>query len=274
MELIIWSTGFRFLNATEGPEVFSGDLQGDIPQYDNRSDVNSNVFLSAGGAAVVSILLITSWWKASLTVTDWVLLTFFSFALMTASIFDYSEEVLVENIDGSYASIQACEASSDIDCSRILLGQYMGLCNGIVALLMIPMTRAPALAHVVVSTISFVSWAVGVSRIAYGSGHGTHLGDAFLEVWVCVFLALDIATTNTAIYFKMKEHAGDAVASDDGADPSSKQDATSSGALPSAERHSHKKPELEAEAAPEVVDPEDSINMIPGSEEGPDTMKC
>jgi hypothetical protein len=222
----VWSAGLRFLSMTKGQEVFTYHLDnGDIIRYERREENSSNVMLSAWGALVMSLLLITSWWKASCTVTDWVLLAAFSFALMVSSHFDYKEEIPVENSDGSYTSTRVCTTLSDYSCIRTLLGQYLGMASGIVSLVMIPMTKIPVVVHVVVSTLLFIAWAVGVSLIAYGSGHGTSAGDVFLEVWACVFLSLDIATTNIALRVRMKEQVNKAaIGMGDNAITSSKVD--------------------------------------------------
>jgi hypothetical protein len=56
--------------------------------------------------------------------------------------------------------------------------------------------------HVVVAFLFLLLWISGVGIVAYGTGHGSRAGSAYLQVWACVFLALDVATTNMVVLIK------------------------------------------------------------------------
>jgi hypothetical protein len=45
----------------------------------------------------------------------------------------------------------------------------------------------------------------GVATITYDNGHGSTASFAFFIVWICFILALDIASTNTVLYFVEKD---------------------------------------------------------------------
>jgi hypothetical protein len=170
-----------------------------------RSLGNSNVAFSAWGAFIISLLLLSSWWKASVTSTDWMLLSAFSFALMVSSFSDYRATVDLPSDDGRYTETKLCTIVASYSCSRIILGQYLGMVSGIISLLMIPMTRVSIIYHIPVSVALLIAWAVGVSQIAYGSGHGRYAGNVFLEVWASLFLSLDVAATNIAVLVRIRE---------------------------------------------------------------------
>lgn len=62
---------------------------------------------------------------------------------------------------------------------------------------------APCLAsHSVQSRVVSCSRCAAVGVIAYGTGHGSQAGSVYLEVWACVFLSLDIATTNLVLLIR------------------------------------------------------------------------
>ena len=75
---------------------------------------------------------------------------------------------------------------------------------------MIPLTKVPIALHLFVSTIVFILWATAVALIVFGDGHGTDAGSVFLEVWICVFISLDIVTSNVVLLVRRKDGGGDA----------------------------------------------------------------
>lgn len=173
--------------------------------------------------------------------------------MMISSYFAYSAEVLVEQEDGSYTATRICSLLKNYSCNRILLGQYLGLASGVISLIMIPMTMFPMMLHLFVSTLLFIGWSVGVSLIAYGSGHGTSAGDVFIEVWACVFLSLDILTTNIAIVVRTRELGNDS------SDPVDNQSETVVNQEQSVERHEN-----------ESKDPIDNLDLMPEIAEAPE----
>ncbi|KAG7368857.1 hypothetical protein IV203_031600 [Nitzschia inconspicua] len=262
LEVFVWTAGAHVLSRIEETALFPG--------VNNQTEPNSNVMLSTWGAFIMSLLLITSWWKASLTVTYLVLLVAFSFAMMLSSIFAYRDEVTVENDDGSYTNARVCAVLSEKGCDRILLGQYLGMASGIVSLIMIAMTKAPVLAHVIISALLFTAWAVGVSLIAYGSGHGASAGDVFLEVWMCFFLSLDIMTSNIAICFKIKDRLNDAVCSDENLMTSTTRNKT----LTVQSSDPNQTSGDDAEKDHEASEPGDAVDFMPEIAEPSETTTC
>jgi hypothetical protein len=229
-------------------------------QYDGRTRSNSNVLLSAWGSFVISLLLVTSWWQSSTTVRDWVLLAAVSIAMMISSYYAYSVDVSVEQEDGSYTANRLCTMLKNYSCNRILLGQYLGLASGVVSLIMIPMTRVPLMVHVIVSALVFIGWVVGVSMIAYGSGHGTSAGDVFIEVWAGVFLSLDILSNNIAILMRTRKHG------DDRSDPADNQSETPTSTLLSL---ANQEQNVEQHAN-QSKDPIDTLDLMPEITEVPE----
>jgi hypothetical protein len=258
-EILVWSFGLRFLGKTELAIVEGGDFDLNYARYDNQANTNSNVLLSSWGSFVISLLLVTSWWKASTTTRDWVLLTAVSIAMMVSSYFAYETEVSVNQNDRDYTTTRICTLLRNYSCNRILYGQYLGLASGVISLIMIAMTRVPVIVHVIVSALLFIGWAVGVSMIAFGSGHGTRAGDVFMEVWACVFLSLDILTTNIAIFVRTKEHGSEI------SDPVDNQSETPTRNIASQEQSA----EQHANEPKDIIDP---LNIMPQIAEAPDAM--
>jgi hypothetical protein len=171
----------------------------------NQGESNSNVMLSAWGAFVISLVLCTSWFKASVIVTDWVLLGAFSFAMMVSSIFYYRKKVSIEDENGNVSELIRCEAYQRESCNRILFGLFLGLASGAISLVMMFLGQVSIIVHIAVSATLAAVWIIAVSLIAYGSGHGSRVGDVYLEVWASVFLCMEILTSSIVIFVRTRQ---------------------------------------------------------------------
>jgi hypothetical protein len=67
------------------------------------------------------------------------------------------------------------------------------------------MANFPAIFHFLVATLFLITWCVAVALIAYGSEYGSKTGSMFLEVWACLYISLDVATTNFVLLFQKKQ---------------------------------------------------------------------
>lgn len=204
----------RVLNVTEPIRGFIGQEVAGNTVYASRTDASSNIMLSAWGAFIISVLLCTSWFKAFAIVTDWVFLGAFSLALMLSSYFYYKKEVPLEDEDGSIIEVTRCEAYQRESCDRVLFGMYFGLASGIFSLVMMFLGRVSIITHIVVSTVLVIGWIIAVSLISYGSGHGSHAGDVYVEVWACVFLSMDLVTTSIESRDSASDDSKDAATED------------------------------------------------------------
>ena len=124
--------------------------------------------------------------------------------------------VLVESEDGTSSNVQVCSILDDYDCPRVVFGQYLGLVCGVISLLMIFITRLSVVFNIIVGTLMLLSYGFGVTYISSSGGHGVSAnGSVYLEIWACVFLALDVATTNIAILVRRKRDDDDDDVKDD-----------------------------------------------------------
>jgi hypothetical protein len=243
-------------------KVVEEDIDLNYVLYHKRTETNSNVVLSAWGSFIMSLLLVTSWWKATATVRDWLLLAAFSISMMISSYFAYNTEILVQQKDGSYTATRTCSLLKNYSCDRILIGQYLGLGIGVISLIMITMTRVSVMVHVIVSAFVFIGWAVGVSLIAYGSGHGTTAGEVFMEVWACVFLSLDVLITNIAIFVRTREHGNESTCPVD-----NQPEPPTTNLVPLAnQEQSVEHQEIESK------DPVDTLDLMPNITEAPEAV--
>jgi hypothetical protein len=203
---LMWSAGMKYIFQTDELMIGEGSVSKE-DLYKGRAEEYSNILFSTWCSFVASLLLLTTWFKWSVTTTDWVVLTVLSFALFFSSTFSYRKMVSIDSEDGTSASyVQACSILDDHDCPRMVFGQYLGLVCGTISLLMILLaTRLSAVFNIIVGTLMFLSYCFGVSYISSAGGHGISAsGSLYLEIWACVFISLDVATTNIAIFVRRK----------------------------------------------------------------------
>jgi hypothetical protein len=171
-------------------------------------NLNPNAFFSTWTAFVMVFLILTNWFETSLTITDWILTSAFSFALMVSSIIHYRETTEIEASDeGTVQSVPACTTWAE-GCSETYLGKYLGMVSGIISLAMILSHRAPRVLHVIVALLLFLSWCFGVSFLTYGNGRASQAGSEYVEIWASFFLSLDIAMTNIVLLVRGKQEQG------------------------------------------------------------------
>ena len=77
----IWCIGMKFIFQTDELVIDEDDVSKEF-LYDDRAQENSNILFSTWCSFIVSLLLVTTWFKTSVTMTDWVVLTALSFALL------------------------------------------------------------------------------------------------------------------------------------------------------------------------------------------------
>jgi hypothetical protein len=211
----MWSAGMKYIFQTDELMIGEGSVSKE-DLYKGRAEAYSNILFSTWCSFVASLLLLTTWFKSSVTTTDWVVLTVLSFALFFSSTFSYRKMVSIDSEDGTSTSyVRACSILDDHDCPRVVFGQYLGLVCGTISLLMLLLTkRLSAVFNIIVGTLMFLSYCFGVSYISSAGGHGISAsGSVYLEIWACVFISLDVATTNIAILVRRKR--GDAKDDDD-----------------------------------------------------------
>lgn len=202
-----WAFGMRFIFSAAYRRY---DLSNETISTVEKED--PNVFFSTWACLVISLVLIARWLKLSVISTDWFLLSCFSFALMGTSLIHYHETITISNGDGSEVEVRKCQIRDVTDCDRVQASAWFGLASGALAIVICLMTVfvIPKLdqfffmtiLHVVVAFLFLLLWISGVGIVAYGTGHGSRAGSAYLQVWACVFLALDVATTNMVVLIK------------------------------------------------------------------------
>mmetsp|Transcript_22712 Transcript_22712/g.53796 ORF Transcript_22712/g.53796 Transcript_22712/m.53796 type:complete len:789 (+) Transcript_22712:217-2583(+) len=240
---VAWAFGMRFIFRTEYLTHNSYDIE-----ISTIEKLDPNVFFSTWAGLLISILLLTRWLKLSLESTDWFLLSFFSFALMGTSLVSYNDTIRIVSDDGTEVEFRTCEREEATDCDRMRASAWLGIVSGAVAMIICPMSIfvIPGLdafismtIHVVIGILFLLAWMIGVGIIAYGTGHGAQTGSAYIEVWACVFLALDIATTNIVLLIKERkrrrqniEHHDDVASNDDDDDGEAKESEEEANATP------------------------------------------
>jgi hypothetical protein len=168
---------------------------------------------------VFSLLLVTKWFRASITVRDWVLLCAFSLGLFVSSLFFYREDPPIEEWLGNISDTPTCYVIEALSCDRVLLGICLGLVTAIISLILLVWTTAPSVVHVIVGSVLFVAWCCAVGFLTYGSGHGVAAGSVYLESWAGLFLTLDVATTNIVLLLRQRQSETDQNDDDHDHDP-------------------------------------------------------
>jgi hypothetical protein len=168
-----------------------------------KSRGGSNVFFSAYGCFVISLLVITNWFRANQTTTYWVLLSGFSFNFMVSSLFNLNRMVSVEGEDGSTSEMPLCfEDGGDGFCDRVYFAVVLGASSTVVSVLMTLLFRAPVVLHLVAGLTIFGAWCAGVARITFGDEQRKTVSTVFFGTWFALFASLNIATTSIVLMVK------------------------------------------------------------------------
>lgn len=134
-----------------------------------RAMSNANLFFGAWSSFLIGLLLVATWFKASASVRDWILLTALSVALAASSILFWIETAAVYygDDDDAFTVSRACTVLDTYSCQRILFGTCLGVASGVLSIAMIVMHKAPPLAHLLVGSILLVCWCCGVALITF-----------------------------------------------------------------------------------------------------------
>jgi hypothetical protein len=135
----------------------------------------ANIFFSTWMCVIVSVILVTSWFRASITTSDWVLLGVVSLALLGSSVVFFKENVTIFTEDGTVITVPKCAHPTDLietSCKRVTLGFYLGLCSSVISFIMVPLYRLDPSWHLMASTALLITWSVGVAYITFSTGAG------------------------------------------------------------------------------------------------------
>jgi hypothetical protein len=174
--------------------------------HQSKQLTTANQFLSSWAALYTSVLLLTRWFAASITTTDWILLCTSSGAVCAGSLSIRGQvETTVEGYNVS------CDESSLFNCDRIdgaiLLGGISCLASIAMAIIsFIPRANKHMLIpNVGVATVMLLAWFAGICFIVYGGGPGGNFGSIYFNTWLSLILCLDLATTNLCTYLKNRQ---------------------------------------------------------------------
>mmetsp|Transcript_31728 Transcript_31728/g.77043 ORF Transcript_31728/g.77043 Transcript_31728/m.77043 type:complete len:594 (+) Transcript_31728:379-2160(+) len=121
---------------------------------------STNVVFASMGTLLMSLLLVTSWFKASVTTTDWFLISVLSAILALSSYFYFTQEVSIETDGGMISEVPRCETIGEGMCEEIRHTIYLGIASSVVGIAMVfsCLCRLPALFDVFVACLLFGSW--------------------------------------------------------------------------------------------------------------------
>lgn len=170
--------------------------------FNSVSPNAANAFFGVWCGFLFSLLLATKWFRASITVRDWVLLCAFSLCLFVSSLLFYREDTPTQ---GNMMDAPTCEVIERFSCSRVLFGICLGLISATISMIMLFWTSAPSVAHVTVGSLLFGAWCCAVGLLTFGSGHGFTAGSVYFESWAGLFLTLDVATTNGVLLLRQRQ---------------------------------------------------------------------
>ena len=122
--------------------------------------VSANIVFATMCTLFTSLLLVTSWFKASVTTTDWFLISVMSAILAASSYFYFSQEVSIETDGGMISDVPRCETIGDGMCEEIKHTIYLGIASSVVGIAMVftCLFRLPVLFDVCVACLLFGSW--------------------------------------------------------------------------------------------------------------------
>jgi len=181
---------------------------GQLPE-DQALNNASNIFFSTWFLVITSILLVTSWFQATVTTSDWVLFATMSFALMASSLLYFQETETVIAEDGVEIQVPKCVNSTNLlktSCARVTLGFYLGVVSGVIALIMTPLHRfgLGPIWHVIAGIPFTCAWGFAVAYISFLSDGSRLGGTVYFSSWFSAFLIIDITTMN--LVFLVQEH--------------------------------------------------------------------
>lgn len=152
--VILWTVALPLISLYSNQSILGyGD-------NDVTTLTEANLFFSTWFCLFYSFLLATSWRNASVTTTDWVLMSIVSFALLGSSVTflrKYNGESFV-------SGLHSCDG---ICGTRVTFGFYLGLSSGLISLVLILLYRLGPCFHLVFGVASICVWAVGVGYITF-----------------------------------------------------------------------------------------------------------
>jgi len=167
--LIIWVAGtIIFLDKTHtyilGYQTNEQKIHFYFGVEAEKSDNDPNVFFGVLVSIITTILLSTNRCRASLTTTDWLLLSALSGALLL-QLTDYlsrseSDGAIDDDIED--ISLNCRKDSLPIYCQKIIFSYYLGITTLAVSLIMAFLCKAGPVWHLVVSVPLFIIWAFGI----------------------------------------------------------------------------------------------------------------
>jgi hypothetical protein len=162
----LWSLGIASINAFSGYDIFGDDSQ----ESQRSSLTQANLFFSTWAALIYSFLLATSWFNASVTNADWVLMLVVSCALVGAT-FAYIEDTGPEDEWGNVDAMAQLYSCVDVEngCRQVAFGFYLGVICGVLSLVMIALCRLGPCFHLVSGIAALCGWGAGVGIITFAS---------------------------------------------------------------------------------------------------------
>jgi hypothetical protein len=122
--------------------------------------VSANIVFATMCTFFTSLLLLTSWFKASVTTTDWFLISVLSAILAASSYYYFSQKVSIEADGGMISEVPRCETIGDGMCEEIKHTIFLGVASSVVGFAMVftCLFSLPVLFDVFVACLLFGSW--------------------------------------------------------------------------------------------------------------------
>lgn len=164
--IILWVASILSINTFSNHDIL-GERKVD---GESSTLTHANLFFSTWTAVLYSFLLATSWFDASVTSADWVLMFVVSCALMGASV-AYIQDTGLEGEKWKVDVLAELYGCDDVagGCKRVAFGFYLGLISGFLSLVMIVLHRLGPGFHFILGIVVLCGWGGGVGIITFAS---------------------------------------------------------------------------------------------------------
>jgi len=176
-----------------------------------KSVDDPNIFFGVFVSIITTILLSTNRCRASLTTTDWLLLSALSGALLLILMdhLNRSESDGVIDDDTENVLLNCNTDSPPIYCQKIKFSYYLGITTLAVSLIMAflckVLCKAGPVLHLIVSVPLFIIWGFGIPYNGSSSDPGSTSTAVLCAFWGGTFLSLDIITVSIMVIHRNSE---------------------------------------------------------------------
>lgn len=162
------------------------------------SGMTGNQLFMTYGTFFTVLFIFTKFCNASVTTTDWLLISATTAIIFMVVAIEYGEDPNLKH--GQF--FKCGKNSENITCKNIKYTQFIGAGSAALSFAMFlisfcPAGRPLAFLHVIVGTFLLLAWCVTLFYIVFqADGVGAKIGPIFFACWATLFFCVDVTTTN------------------------------------------------------------------------------